>query len=165
MPAGASIVSASDSGVYSAVSNTVSWSLGTFSESQAAKALTLVVKVNSSRTTDLSNTASVSSSTPHPPPSNTLFPYTTLFRSSANLSITKSDSPDPVTAGNNLTYTITVDNAGASDALTVAVSDPLPAGTSFVSASDSGVYSAGTNTVSWSLGAFTESQAAKALTL
>jgi uncharacterized repeat protein (TIGR01451 family) len=45
---------------------------------------------------------------------------------SADLSITKTDSPDPVVAGNDLTYTITVSNAGPSDAQNVQVTDVLP---------------------------------------
>src|SRR5262245_53689854 len=44
-----------------------------------------------------------------------------------DLSITKTDSPDPVTQGNNLTYTITVTNGGANDAGSVVVTDNLPA--------------------------------------
>jgi uncharacterized repeat protein (TIGR01451 family) len=52
---------------------------------------------------------------------------------SADLSVTKSDSPDPVTAGANLTYTLTVSNAGPSDAQTVSLADTLPTGTTFVS--------------------------------
>ncbi len=51
----------------------------------------------------------------------------------ADLSITKTDSPDPVTAGNNLTYTITVTNNGPDAATTASWSDTLPAGTTFVS--------------------------------
>src|SRR5436305_15212940 len=65
-------------------------------------------------------------------------------------SITKSDSPDPVTAGNNLSYTITVINGGPSFARSVQVTDPVPAGTSFVSADNSGSNVAGT--VTWNLG-------------
>ena len=41
--------------------------------------------------------------------------------------------PATVTAGNNLTYTITVTNNGLSDAQSVAVTDVVPAGTTFVS--------------------------------
>ncbi|MEV0455111.1 lamin tail domain-containing protein [Catellatospora methionotrophica] len=52
----------------------------------------------------------------------------------ANLSVTKTDSPDPVTAGQNLTYTITVANAGPAGAQAVVLTDNLPAGTTFVSA-------------------------------
>jgi uncharacterized repeat protein (TIGR01451 family) len=53
----------------------------------------------------------------------------------ADLSITKVDSPDPVIAGTNLTYTITVTNAGPDAAATVQWSDTLPAGTTFNAAS------------------------------
>jgi uncharacterized repeat protein (TIGR01451 family) len=51
----------------------------------------------------------------------------------ANLSITKTDSPDPVTAGNNLTYTITATNSGPVPAINAVMNDPLPAGTTFQS--------------------------------
>jgi uncharacterized repeat protein (TIGR01451 family) len=53
------------------------------------------------------------------------------------MSIAKSDAPDPVEPGTNLTYTIAVLNAGPSDAA-ANVSDPLPAGTTFVSFSAPG---------------------------
>jgi uncharacterized repeat protein (TIGR01451 family) len=43
-----------------------------------------------------------------------------------DLSITKSDSPDPVSQGSNLTYTIRVTNTGANDATNVVVTDNLP---------------------------------------
>ena len=52
----------------------------------------------------------------------------------ADLSLTKSDSPDPVTAGGALTYTIKVANAGPDAATGVVVTDNLPKGVSFVSA-------------------------------
>src|SRR5262249_22161585 len=43
------------------------------------------------------------------------------------------DNPDPVAAGANLTYTLTVTNAGPSDALTVQLNEALPTNTTFVS--------------------------------
>ncbi|MGE0129547.1 MAG: hypothetical protein AB7U82_15830 [Blastocatellales bacterium] len=55
-----------------------------------------------------------------------------IFR--ADLSGTKVDSPDPVIAGNLLTYTITANNAGPSAALNLKITDPLPTGTVFISA-------------------------------
>ncbi|MGE0103640.1 MAG: hypothetical protein AB7H86_15060 [Blastocatellales bacterium] len=58
-----------------------------------------------------------------------------IFR--ADLSITKTDSPDPVIAGTNLTYTIEATNNGPSAALNMMISDPIPAGTVFVSAAAS----------------------------
>ena len=44
----------------------------------------------------------------------------------ADVADLKVDSPDPVIAGNVLTYTITVTNAGPSDAQNVVVNDVLP---------------------------------------
>ncbi|HET7121030.1 MAG TPA: hypothetical protein VFI17_07235 [Solirubrobacterales bacterium] len=52
----------------------------------------------------------------------------------ANLKITKRDSPDPVQVGANLTYTIGVENLGPATATGVTVSDNLPRGVDLVSA-------------------------------
>jgi uncharacterized repeat protein (TIGR01451 family) len=57
---------------------------------------------------------------------------------SANLKITKSDNPDPVRAGQQLTYTIGVENLGPSPATGVTVTDNLPKGVDLVSASGPG---------------------------
>ena len=51
----------------------------------------------------------------------------------ADLSISKSASANTVALGGTLTYTITVSNIGASPAANATVTDPLPAGVSFVS--------------------------------
>lgn len=45
----------------------------------------------------------------------------------ADLGITKTDSPDPVIAGNMLTYTVVVTNSGPDIATDVTVVDTLPA--------------------------------------
>jgi uncharacterized repeat protein (TIGR01451 family) len=52
-----------------------------------------------------------------------------------DLTITKTGSPDPVVVDQNITYTITVNNAGPSDAQDVVVTDTLPSGVTFVSTS------------------------------
>ena len=70
----------------------------------------------------------------------------------ADLAIVKGDAPDPVVAGSNLTYTLTVNNGGPDAAAAVQVSDTLPAGVSFVSASSSAGSCSGTATVVCSLG-------------
>jgi uncharacterized repeat protein (TIGR01451 family) len=57
---------------------------------------------------------------------------------SADLSVTKTDLPDPVTAGTSLTYTVTVTNNGSfgnTDATGITLTDTLPSGVTFVSAS------------------------------
>ena len=56
---------------------------------------------------------------------------------SADLAISKSDSPDPVIAGSNLTYTITVTNNGPSAATGVTMTDALRGTLTFVSATPS----------------------------
>src|SRR5437588_873305 len=54
----------------------------------------------------------------------------TVVKTSANLSVTKSDGVTEVTAGDGVvrTYTITVHNAGPSDAQAVSLADTWPAG-------------------------------------
>lgn len=54
---------------------------------------------------------------------------------SSNLKITKSDSPDPVNVGAQLTYAIGVENLGPTPATGVTVTDNLPNGVDLVSAS------------------------------
>lgn len=54
---------------------------------------------------------------------------------STELKITKTDSPDPVNVGSTLTYTIQVQNLGPDAATGVTVTDQLPKGVDFVSAS------------------------------
>ena len=53
---------------------------------------------------------------------------------STDLSVTKTDSPDPVTGGENVTYSIVVTNAGPDEASGVTVTDTLDATATFVSA-------------------------------
>ncbi|MCP3962133.1 MAG: DUF11 domain-containing protein [bacterium] len=56
----------------------------------------------------------------------------------ADLELSKTDSPDPVAPGATLTYTLEVENLSATPAVNVVVTDALPAGTTFVSASGTG---------------------------
>lgn len=55
----------------------------------------------------------------------------------ADLSIRITDMPDPIMIGSNVTYSITVSNAGPDSAESVSVTNVLPASLSFVSASSS----------------------------
>ena len=86
--------------------------------------------------TVLVNDAAVTSGTDDPDNSDNIASVPTTVSASADLSVTKSDSPDPVTAGSLLTYTVTARNAGPSTATGVLVSDTLPAGTTFVGGVD-----------------------------
>jgi uncharacterized repeat protein (TIGR01451 family) len=54
-------------------------------------------------------------------------------RPAADLSVTKTDSPDPVSRGSTLTYTIVVTNQGLEPATDVLLTDPLSRSVRFVS--------------------------------
>lgn len=99
----------------------------------SAPDITITVTVDAGTSGPLSNNVSVTSDTHDPDTEDNSASESTAVSTSADLSITKTDSVDPVVAGNNLTYTITVSNAGPSDAANVVVTDTLPAGVTFVS--------------------------------
>ena len=67
-----------------------------------------------------------------------------------NVTFTK--SAPAVVSGSQVTYTLSYANAGPGVADNAVIKDPLPAGTTFVSATGGGTYAAGTNTVTWNLG-------------
>src|SRR6185436_18696834 len=71
---------------------------------------------------------------------------------SANLSITKTASPNPALVSANLTYRIVVSNSGPSPATNATVTDTLPAGVNFVSATPTQGTCSGTGTVTCNLG-------------
>lgn len=78
----------------------------------------------------------------------------------ADLSVSMTDSPDPVPAGTSLTYFITVNNAGPSTATAVLVRDDLPSGMTFSSAVPSQGSCTGTSSVLCSLGSISSGASA-----
>ncbi len=93
--------------------------------------------------TVLSNSATVSSATQDlVQGNNTSNTVNTTVNTEAAVAIVKTDNPDPVVAGTNLTYSITVTNPGPSNAVNANVVDTLPAGTMFLSAVGTGIFSA-----------------------
>ena len=65
------------------------------------------------------------------------------------LTLTKSGPPSAL-PGTNITYTITYGNTGGASAANVIIKDPVPAGTTFVSATNGGTNVAGV--VTWNIG-------------
>ena len=95
----------------------------------------------------LTNVADVSSATPDPDPTNDSASLSTDVGPAADVSITKT-GPATAAPGSTLTYSLTVSNAGPSDATAVSVTDTLPAGVTFVSATGTGWGCSSTGNVS-----------------
>ena len=81
----------------------------------------------------LRNLVTVASTTPDPDVRNNSFTETSAVDALASVIIEKSDSADPIIAGDPLTYVITLTNRGPSTALDVEVKDIFPAGVSYLS--------------------------------
>ncbi len=82
---------------------------------------------------DLCNNVVVTASTADPNLGDNSDDEPTDVQPSADLAITKEDTPDPVVEGDNILYTITVENLGADTATNVTVVDTLAAFTTYVS--------------------------------
>jgi uncharacterized repeat protein (TIGR01451 family) len=144
LPATLSLISVTGSGGASCNSGIpgsvpTSCAFGTLANG-AVRTMTIVTRVDAGLAAGsvITNNAGVSSDTADNNNANNLATTTTLVTASADLSITKTDSPDPVFAGANLTYVLTVTNIGPSWARNVVVFDTLPDTVSFVSATISG---------------------------
>ena len=135
LPPGVIFVSAnSTAGSCTQSGSTVTCNIGTIPNGGTVT-ITVVIKINEGGT--YGSSASVSGSC-DPADSNNSKSITTGVTASSDLSITKADSPDPVTAGGMLTYTIGVTNNGPSTAASVTVTDTLPSGVAYVSSSGTG---------------------------
>ena len=108
----------------------------------AAGSFTLVVQVipGTVSGTQILDTASVSSGTNDPNLANNTASVLTIVGSatSANLIVTMSATPNPVQAGNNITYTVTVHNNGPAATGSVTFTDTIPAHTTFSSLAQTG---------------------------
>ena len=103
--------------------------------------------------TDVVNTATVSSPTADPDSSDNTASFTVTSSPAADISVTKVAAPDPVVAGQRVTWTATVTNAGPSNAAAVVFTDPLPPGVDPASVTTSpGDCTVAAGTVSCSLG-------------
>lgn len=119
----------------------------------AVETFTFVVTPGAAAAPSVSNTATVSATTTDADNSNDTSTAVTTVNPVADVSITKSDAPDPATAGSSLTYTLVVSNAGPSTAQGVVATDTLPAGVAFVSANPTaGSCSQAAGTVTCNLG-------------
>ena len=107
----------------------VTCSLGSLA---VGETVTSTVVVIPTATGVITNTASVSGDELDPDPSDNTVTQTT-FVSGVDLSIAKTDDPDPVLVGDALTYTLAVTNNGPSISAGVTTTDVLPSSVVFVS--------------------------------
>ena len=102
---------------------------------------------------DASVTITAGPPPPPPPPPAPVPPVGEIAATPViDLSILKTDRPDPVFVGGRLTYTLTVRNLGPDTATNVRVADALPAATNFVSVATSQGTCTGGRIVRCSLG-------------
>jgi uncharacterized repeat protein (TIGR01451 family) len=154
--AGLSFVSATSTlGTCSAVGQTVTCNLGTVgpvgitqcvvgTPLPTSATITLVARAcpDDACGSSVTNTATVTggpipvcaSNLPDPTPANNTAVVNTTVQARSDLSITKSGAPNPATAGQNITYTVIVTNAGPSNSPNTVMVDTLPVQTTFVSA-------------------------------
>jgi uncharacterized repeat protein (TIGR01451 family) len=149
LPAGTTFKAATPPGICSG-GPTLSCDLGTIPEGTATSVSLVVAAPSTSGV--IENTVTATAASPPDPDAsnNTATEDTTVV--SADVSITKSDAPDPVLVGSLLTYTLEVENNGALDATDVVVKDSLPAHTTFDAATSTSGTCAGTQTVICALG-------------
>ncbi len=161
IPANTAFVSASAGGTEAA--GVVTWDLGAHVPGDLGS-VTLTVHVNSPLTngTVLPNTAELCGTVSGIPSDKfTAEAETgrcdsdsiqTTVTSSPIIAVVKSDTPDPVQAGAQLTYTLAWTVTGNSPVTNLVLTDPIPTNTTFVSATNGGAYDAGSNAITWSLG-------------
>lgn len=127
----------------------------------------LTVSVNAATAigTVINYTATVSTTTTDSIAANNTSSASTLVGSAtaADVQIVKTTSANPVRTADNLVYNLRVQNNGPATATNVAVSDPLPANVTYVSAVTSRgtcSYNGGTRTISCAVGTLTHGQVA-----
>jgi uncharacterized repeat protein (TIGR01451 family) len=148
LPVGATVVSATPSHGTCAGTPTLSCTITSLANGADAT-ITVVVDVSPSFLPgDITNTATVSSATPDPNPTNNSAATTATVSGSADVALAK-HGPALVVAGNTVTWTVTTTNHGPSDARGVTITDPLPAGVTFVSATGPCTEAGGTVTCSF----------------
>ena len=152
LPAGVQYVSSSSSqGTVADTNGTISVELGSLA-SGAVATTNVVVTVNPSDSGSLTNTVLVTGNQPDPNLNNNTSTVTTPVTQSVDLALVKTATPNPVVAGQQLTYTLTATNNGPSNATGVTIADTLPSTTSYVSSSGSATASVSGQTLTLDVG-------------
>ncbi len=149
LPAELGFASATSGGTWDGATRTVTWVVGDLAVGSGVS-LGVTANVASTASGTVVNTASVTSTSSDTIHGNDASSVSTTIRQLADLKLTKT-APATAVAGTQITYEITAKHVGGTGPATgVVVTDPLPAGVTFVSATGGGT--AGGRTVTWNVG-------------
>lgn len=160
LPASFLITSVTNSaGTLTTNGNAVSCALGTMTNRASA---TVTIKCVPQQPGILTNIAYLTATESEPNTNNNKGTYISLVRGIADIGLTMTNSPPPNYATSNLTYTITVTNKGPFTATSVFVTNTMPAGMAFISATNpQGSYDfADTNIVVFSIASISNAASA-----
>jgi uncharacterized repeat protein (TIGR01451 family) len=138
VPAGATFVSASPTNANCVATSAtlVTCSVGTLAgNGTGARTVNFTWRATAAGT--ISATATITADSDSNLGNNTQNATTTVL-AGADLRLTKTDSPDPVVGGANVTYTLTASNDGPNASGNLVLTDNLPGSSTFVSASGTG---------------------------
>jgi uncharacterized repeat protein (TIGR01451 family) len=152
LPAGLTFVSATPSqGTFDSASGI--WTIGTVTTSTAQ---TLAIRATVASPNRSTNTATIAHADQFDPDTANNTARVDVTPQQADLALSKTVSDSTPNVGDTISYTVTLTDNGPDDATGVQVTDLLPFGVSFVSATPSqGVYSSSTGV--WTVGAVTTS--------
>jgi len=156
LPDGVSFVSSSHNAVYDEIDNTVTWDLGSLPPGGSIPGwVTVAISDELSDNSIISNLFSTnwqdSQANNYGPAEAT---WDTTIHTHPQLTIEKT-APEQASPGENINYTITVENIGGSTANNVILTDTLPTGVTYVTANPA---PSGTNgEITWNLGTINQS--------
>jgi len=151
LPGGVTFLSATPADACAETAGNITCTLSDLPAGQSAQVL-LEVQVDSATSGTLVNTAHVTAAPTDLNPADNTATTTTSVVQQADLALALTAAPGPAVAGAPLTYTFTLTNLGPSDAPGVALTDTLPPGVTFLSATPTGICSENAGSVTCALG-------------
>ncbi|WP_158640515.1 DUF7507 domain-containing protein [Anseongella ginsenosidimutans] len=158
IPAGTNYVdnSADNGGIFNAAGNALDWTVNVPVGTTLDLTFKVTVDENLTGIAEIANKATVTDpENPDNPeePESPPVPTDPQRDFDSEKSVTDASGDDKAQAGEELTYTISIENTGDIDLTGMTISDPIPAGTSYLdgSADNGGVYTAATGSLDWTV--------------
>ncbi|MFO0868385.1 MAG: DUF11 domain-containing protein [Pirellulales bacterium] len=164
LPAGLTFVSATPSGSTTFNSATGLWTIGALGNTAGNNSATLTIVATVVASNTITNTASLSAVNQFDTNSQNDSDSETLTPNQLDLAVLKTVDDNTPDKNQNVTFTVTVTNNGPTAASGVQITDQIPSGLTFVSATPSvGTYSSATGL--WTLGALSNTAGQNTATL